>query len=170
MNNTTLPTKGIVPDGGFRSEIGQSSALIQGIWKTEPLVHFQCAPATNYPSEITWEPVFLPLMERLAELRWLPEDLKWPGADLPAEQAFRDAVSFTERLPVSLVATPHISLADDGEVNFSWSTNGIRIDLGFYGTGAFSYYARDKDGNELFGDDVSVTSSLPKHLVELMTR
>ena len=170
MNRATLTTKESAPNDGIRSEIRHTPAITQGAWKTEPLAHLQCAPATKYPSEITWKPVYLPLMERLAELRWLPEDLKWPGAALPAEQAFRDAVSFTERLPVSLVATPHISLADDGEVNFSWSTNGMRIDLGFYGTGAFSYYARDKDGNELFGDDVSVTSFLPSQLVELMTR
>ncbi len=69
-----------------------------------------------------------------------------------------DAVSFAERLPVQMRVRPHISLADDGEVNFSWSQDGIWIDLGFYGTGTYSFYARDKSGQEWSGDDIPATS------------
>ena len=166
----TLQTNGIVPDGGIGSEIRHTSTAVQGIWKTEPLADFRCPPATNHPAEITWTPVILPLLERLAELRWLPENLKWPGADWPTDQAFLDAVSFTERLPVTIVATPHISLADDGEVNFSWSQDEMVIDLGFYGTGAFSFFARDKTGKEWFGDEIPVNSPLPVELRLLLSR
>ena len=67
-----------------------------------------------------------------------------------------------------LKVAPHISLADDGEVNFAWSADGMWIDLGFYGTGTYSFYAQDKDGNEWFGDDIPVMSSLRKELRGLL--
>ena len=129
----------------------------------------QPRPVTPLPSGIFWEPVILPLLERLSELRSKPLDERWPTATWPEETAFSDAGKFTERLPVPLKAQPHISLADDGEVNFAWSYNGIRIDLGFYGTNTFSYYARDESGKEWFGDDKPVSSPLPVELEALLT-
>ena len=160
----------MAPNSGISPEIEHTPSVVLGIWKTEPPEHYRCPPATKLTAEISWEPVFLPLLERLAELHFTPEAERWPGTNWPTEAAFNDAVSFTERLPIALKAAPHISLADDGEVNFAWSRGGMRIDLGFYGTGTFSYYARDKEGKELFGDEMSVTSPLPKQLRELMTR
>ena len=67
-------------------------------------------------------------------------------------------------------AAPHISLADDGEVNFAWAQEGMLIDLGFYGTGTYSYYARGREGDERLGDDISVMTSLPEELRVLLAR
>jgi hypothetical protein len=125
---------------------------------------------TSIVRVITWEPVILPLLERLAELRWLPEEQRWPGADWPKEEAFQDARKFAERLPGTMKAAPHISLADDGEVNFAWTQEGMLIDLGFYGTGTYSYYARGREGDERLGDDISVMTSLPEELRVLLAR
>ena len=36
---------------------------------------------------------------------------------------------------------PHISLANDGELNFWWKSDIGLVDIGFYGTGEYSYYA-----------------------------
>lgn len=109
------------------------------------------------------------LLRRLADLYSTPENERWPNADWPTFTAFDDAWQFTNRLPSNLKGLPHISLADDGEVNFSWSGGAIHIDLGFYGTGTFSYYGRDSDGKEFFGDDIPVTSSLPEDLASLLS-
>ena len=136
--------------------------------RTEPTSNFQCQPVSRISPVITWDPVILPLLERLAELRSIPEEQRWPGADWPVDEAFLDAGKFTERLPVPIKVAPHISLADDGEVNFTWSQDRIWIDLGFYGTGTFSFYARDKDGKDLFGDDILVMSPLQNELVALL--
>ncbi len=78
-------------------------------------------------------------------------------------------MQFTKQLPEDLEEVPHISLAEDGEVNFTWSGGTIHVDLGFYGTGTFSYYSRDSEGREFFGDDISVTSSLPEELASLLS-
>ena len=136
--------------------------------RTELPAHLQCQPETKTTKVIIWEPVILPLLERLANLRSLPEEQRWPGTDWPTEAAFQDAGRFADGLPQTMRIAPHISLADDGEVNFAWSRDGMRIDLGFYGTGAYSFYARDREGEEWFGDDISVTSPLPKELAALL--
>ena len=108
------------------------------------------------------------LLQRLADLHLTPEGERLPEADWPTRKAFEDAWEFTTRLPQPLEELPHISLADDGEVNFAWSGGANHIDLGFYGTDTFSYYGRDSDGKEFFGDDISVTSPIPEELVSLL--
>ena len=110
-----------------------------------------------------------PLLRRLADLYSTPESERWPDADWPTREAFEDAWEFTTRLLSPLKELPHVSLAGDGEVNFAWSGGAIHIDLGFYGTGTFSYYCRDSDGRESFGDDIPVTSPLPEDLASLLT-
>lgn len=83
------------------------------------------------------------------------------------EVALTDAGQFAKRLPKTLKKAPYVSLADDGEVNFAWQWDGNFIDLGFYGTGTYSFYAKDKNGNELYGDDIPVTS-IPDDLNKLL--
>ena len=109
------------------------------------------------------------LLQRLADLYLTPEDERLPEVDWPTRKAFEDAWQFTQQLPEDIQMLPHISLADDGEVNFAWSGGEIHIDLGFYGTGTYSYYGRDGDGREFFGDDVSVMSPLPEELASLLS-
>lgn len=113
-------------------------------------------------------PQFSELVRRLEQLRSVPESEHWPVGEPPDDAAFRDARVFLDRLPFPLVALPHILLADDGEVNFAWDCEGVHIDLGFYGTGAFSYYARGADGREHYGDDVLVSHPLPAELEPLL--
>ena len=74
-----------------------------------------------------------------------------PGAETPAPAAFTDAEAFAGQLPTPLSDMPHISLADDGELNFAWNGGPIYIDLGFYGTGTYSYFARDRQGQNTTG-------------------
>ena len=108
------------------------------------------------------------LARRLEQLRSTPERERWPSSEAPDDAAFRDARVFLDKLPFPLAALPHISLADDGEVNFAWDGEGVHIDLGFYGTGTYSYYARGSDGQEHFGDEVPAASSLPTDLDALL--
>ncbi|MDE2787114.1 MAG: hypothetical protein OXL37_10670 [Chloroflexota bacterium] len=121
------------------------------------------SPATLTPSAQLGQ-----LVRRLEQLRSVPEGERWPTSELP-DAAFRDAKVFLDRLPFPLVALPHISLADDGEVNFAWDCEGMHIGLGFYGSGTFSYYARGSDGREHYRDDVSASHPLPADL-ELLLR
>ena len=79
-----------------------------------------------------------------------------PGAPPPDAAAFTVAASFVERLPKPLREMPHISLADDGELNLAWNGGTIYVDLGFYGTGTYSYFARDPEGA---GNTTGTTSS-----------
>ncbi len=126
-------------------------------------------PSTDEPKvELTKSTQTWFLLSRILDLRSTPESDRWTDAVWPDENAFADAAEFARRLPEPLKATPHISLADDGEVNFAWHHGKIRIDLGFYGTGTFSYYARDSAGNEICGDDVPARRAIPQDLRNLI--
>ena len=87
----------------------------------------------------------------------------------PLQDAFADAESFVERLPTPLRFIPHVSLADDGEINFYWNGDGIYVDLGFYGTGSYSYFAIDQRGRKYHGDDVPVGGTVPAALAGILS-
>lgn len=107
------------------------------------------------------------LFHRLDRLRYSGDDFVYPGGIRPTDLAFADAQFFISKLP-SLRIIPEISLVADGEINFLWNDGGIYIDLGFYGVGEGSYYARDSNDREYFCDRFPVSQGLPDQLFELI--
>ena len=91
-----------------------------------------------------------------------------PGADAPEATAFIDAEAFAEHLPMPLREMPYISMAHDGELNFAWNGGPIYIDLGFYGTGTYSYFARDDQGRKYHGDNVPARGPIPESLRQML--
>jgi hypothetical protein len=70
----------------------------------------------------------------------------WDGEDSKqaTAEAIQEAKVFIDLLNEKglLSRNPHLSLCNDGEVNFWWrSEGGGVVDVGFYGTGVYSYYA-----------------------------
>ena len=108
------------------------------------------------------------LLVQLTTLRSTHEDERWPGAVWPDERAFEDADTFIRRLPLTLIPLPEISLADDGEINFLWESDGNHVDLGFYGTRTCTFYARGKDGRRIHGEDVPASEGLPPEITALL--
>ena len=106
------------------------------------------------------------IQSRLKELRHRETA---PGADPPKPAAFTDAEAFAGQLPSPLSEMPHISLADDGELNFAWNGGPIYIDLGFYGTGTYSYFARNKRGRKHQGDEVPASGPIPDNLMQILS-
>ena len=109
------------------------------------------------------------LLAQLAMIEQTPEDDRWPDAVWPDAQAFEDAQTFIRRLPLHLIPLPEISLADDGEINFLWQSDGVHVDLGFYGTGTCSYFARGEDGRRIHGEDAPAPEGLPLEITTLLT-
>ena len=101
------------------------------------------------------------LLAQLKEFENTPEEERWPGATWPTAQAFRDAEAFVRKLPLDSIPKPYIGLADDGEVNFLWKKDGVHVDLGFYGTGSYSYFARGESGNKIYEEDALVSDDFP---------
>ena len=108
------------------------------------------------------------LLMQLDALQHAPESGRWPTADWPDERAFADARSLIRRLPAGTILMPDVGLADDGEVNFIWDSDGAHIDLGMYGTGTFSYFARTGDGRKFYGDDCPAAHGLPDEIANLI--
>lgn len=109
----------------------------------------------------------LTLLTQLETLRRTPESERWPGADWPAALAFEDAAEFIRVLPLALIPLPGITFADDGEINFLWTDGGVHVDLGFYGTNTFSYFAQARDGRKFHGEAIPPSSGLPSKIVAL---
>ena len=107
------------------------------------------------------------LLAQLEEFEKTPEEDRWPEAVWPTPQAFRDAKNFIRKLPLDSIPMPNIGLADDGEVNFLWDHDGGHVDLGFYGTGSYSYFACGKTGNKIYAEDALVSDDFPGEILAL---
>ena len=92
-----------------------------------------------------------------------------PESHYPTPQAFTDAWEFASRLDLNSYDFPMVNMAGDGEINFFWrrESDGLKVDLGFYGTGTYSCYAR-KGYREVFADDVRVADGLRDDIAALL--
>ena len=103
-------------------------------------------------------------IQRIEDIRRSRSKLQFD--EWPNSRAFFDAIRFAKSLR-GMDLLPTISVADDGELNFLWDSGTLHVDLGFYGDGSYSYYARDAEGKEFFGDNVPC-SHLPSDLSETL--
>ena len=110
------------------------------------------------------------MLARIQELGTYPHG--WDGAEgkAPTHAAITDAERFTRIMMRDDVYAPHISLATDGEINFLWMLPHLRLDLGFYGDGTYSYYGKTAVGDDFLVDDASVCTPLPEQLLQLIRK
>lgn len=108
----------------------------------------------------------------LARIRSLLDlEAGWDGyaAKVPAEAAIDEAEQFSSNvLPAEGFQLPTVTAAADGEVNFSWKNALGYIDLGFYGDGSYSYYAKTAVGQEFMSDESSLTEHLPEQVLKII--
>lgn len=109
------------------------------------------------------------LLKQLDRLAAASGNRAMAGTNRPCARAFADAQVFVQRLPADSSPTPDIGLADDGEVNFLWITDDVYIDLGFYGTGSYSCFARDGNGQEILRDDLPAVGGLPDDIASMLS-
>ena len=166
-------TSGVVPfafDADWAISFAQSEMTDTEKYGSALLGGIEVEGAT-YESlqDVVEAPLLAQLKAKLVALEQTKEEERWPGAVWPNAQAFSDAYSFIRGLRGALVPVPEIYLADDGEVNFLWKHGGVHIDLGFYGTGTCSYFARGKYGRKFHGEDVPASKGLPAEIAALFT-
>ncbi|WP_248807298.1 hypothetical protein [Pseudomonas sp. MWU13-2100] len=95
----------------------------------------------------------------------------WDGytAKVPDGAAIDEAEQFSSNvLPSDEFQFPTVTAAADGEVNFSWKNALGYIDLGFYGDGSYSYYAKTAVGQEFMSDGSSLTEHLPEQVLKII--
>jgi hypothetical protein len=95
----------------------------------------------------------------------------WNGPEsvAPTSAAIKEAEIFARYLcGIGPIVWPYISASGDGEVNFYWKTQDWVIDLGFFGDGLYSYYARCGNGHEILEDGVDIDQPLPQEMIELI--
>lgn len=112
------------------------------------------------------------LLKRIREIAEYKDG--WSGEEdsvAASKKALDEAENFLSFLPLDRIHSPRISLAADGEINFNWKiSTGIVTDLGFYGTGVYSFYSRGPSGEEHFANKVPVDKGLSSIVLELLAR
>jgi hypothetical protein len=111
----------------------------------------------------------LEVISRIRKLGTCKPEWLNPNSKAPSARAIQDAEVFSKVLfGGDNLKIPHVSPAEDGEVNFWWEDPTGMVDLGFYGNGKYSYYARLSNGAEFIQDAVPITQSLPFELLNLL--
>lgn len=126
---------------------------------TEPNLWFQTKKADISPSAR--------LIGKLTS--YLELDDGWDGysGERPSEVAVTDAIQFIQKLRTGLKsAIPMVS--SDGEVGLFWKDQENYIDIGFYGDGLYSLYAKLSNGDELLLDDVDINEEINDQLSDAL--
>ena len=110
------------------------------------------------------------VIARIRELGTYPSGWNRPDSVAPARAAVDDAERFARSLNLASLPLPHISAADDGEINFWWERDGLYVDLGFFGDGSYSFYARLPNGKEMTEDEAPVSRPLPSELLSFLEK
>lgn len=110
------------------------------------------------------------IMFKIRKISAYADDWDGYGSSAPSETAADDAERFAVfNLAIRSLAHPSISASSDGEINFAWQNPKGIIDLGFFGDGNYSYYAKSADGKEFFVDEASILEPLPPELLEIVS-
>ena len=83
-----------------------------------------------------------------------------------AKNRWLDCGKFLSAMDMPII--PSISYARNGELNVFFDTGGIYLDVGFFGDGTYSYYAKLPSGRESSGDDIDVSEPLPACIMNFL--
>ena len=86
----------------------------------------------------------------------------------PSSKAIEEAERFISVITKAEILEPYISLAADGEINFYWKNENFILDVGFFGEGVYSIYAKMASGHEVIEDDLSLEDPLPENVASLI--
>lgn len=93
-----------------------------------------------------------------------------PDSLAPSRETINDAEKFARSLDLSSIHLPHISAADDGEINFWWDVDGLSVDLGFLGDHSYSFFAKLPDGRKIIVDEAPISQPLPSKLLSYLEK
>lgn len=155
----------IVSDPSWDAEAAWNKILQQETHATKAFSEVVIGETTDLAFEwmIASQSRVSPTFRLIAQLKSLfetPEDERWPSTTWPIQDAFEDARAFISKLPLTRIPEPEIRVADDGEINFLWIRENVHIDLGFYGTGTYSYFGYDRKGQEIQAENVLAVGGL----------
>ena len=164
----------IIPDALSHFEAALAEMSRTEMYATKTFGEVMIAETADLPSE--WmlashsraSPTYR-LIARLKKLFETPEGERWPSTTWPVQDAFEDAKAFISKLPLTHIPDPVIRFADDGEINFLWVSEDVHIDLGFYGTGTYSYFGQNNEGQEIQEENVVASGGLAKEIKNILT-
>ena len=110
----------------------------------------------------------LKIIARIREIGAYSDGWDDANGKAASRQAINDAENFIRQLFPN-VKEPIITLAADGEINFLWILADLRLDLGVYGDGSYSYYGKTSSGEEFIADENLLDVKLPEKIMAFIT-
>ncbi|WP_259757445.1 hypothetical protein [Pseudomonas sp. GCEP-101] len=121
-------------------------------------------PAANSPNALDL------VIGRVRQFSGLEENWDGYGGVRIGQDSRNDAELFSAYHAAEIEkCLPKISCAGDGEINFSWKTAFGVIDLGLYGDGKYSYYAKSTDGRVYISDEEDLATPLPDEVIRIIS-
>ncbi len=127
-------------------------------------------PSPKSPQKLDPASPQIKLLKKIRQISKIKDDWAGKGTVGATLEACNEAEIFLSQLPLNNIALPHISLAEDGELNFTWNTDAGKIDVGFYGEGFYSYYAVSSAGTEYFANNLPITETLSDKAIKIITK
>ena len=121
---------------------------------------------TGQQNEIDYEK---DVTEKINEFKFY--EVNWDGYEgiAASSETVNDAIKFINKLP-SNTTVPRPGLSGDGEISLFWEDNGVYIDIGFFGDGKYTLYAKDSQEIEYLRDDIDLSDPLPDALLNLIRK
>lgn len=116
-----------------RTTLLQDSLVLRARHALTELVQVQKRPRESLDED--------KLHAKLLSYLELSHDWDGRGAVPPSRDAVLDTIDFLGKRPPD-ISLPFPQIASDGEVGLYWRTGEIHVEIGFYGDGELSYYAR----------------------------
>lgn len=107
------------------------------------------------------------LLNQLNGLRERGDDYDGYEGRMPSTLAIDDAITFYGRLPAGL-KIPRAGASPDGEIGLFWEGEDYLLDLGFYGDGTYTYFARRQGSDNLYGNELPMNAGPDGALLDFL--
>lgn len=94
----------------------------------------------------------------------------WDGYDGIAanDNAIENTILFLKKLPYNIIK-PRPGLSGDGEIGLFWDKSDFFIDVGFLGENKYSYYAKDSENREYYGNEINIDEEISPDLINIIS-
>ena len=110
------------------------------------------------------------LFDDINKISILDHDVVDAPYSFPDKKMFKAVRSFIKRLILNKCNKKiFVSLSEEGEIVFYIDDGNVILDLGFYDSEYYGYYAEDTQGNIFEDEDVKISDPIPKDLINLLS-
>ncbi len=108
------------------------------------------------------------LISQIKEFASLQDNWDGYNAARLTAQAINDAIDLIKLIPHDLLPS-RVGASNDGEISLIWEEGTLFADFGVLGDGKFCYFI-NRNNTKLYGDDLKISSHIPKEALNLLKK